>query len=71
MNDFNPITCQSCDWRGTDDFADRVCECCGADEPKDDPGGICPACKRDTWWLPKCPACGSGCEWDESDRRDI
>lgn len=54
------IYCPECHWTGPDNMPDRVCECCGADEPAEDTGR-CHACGRNTWWLPKCPACGSGC----------
>jgi hypothetical protein len=57
-----PCKCR-CGWSGDDaTITSRVCECCGADEPEQETG-ICPECERDTWWVPKCPACGDGCEW--------
>ena len=54
--------------------APRVCEICGEDEPEgDDHGQHCPACDHEVWWLPKCPECGTGCNWlygREPEKRD-
>ena len=43
----------------------RVCEVCKNTEPPnanwDDTG--CPFCNMQTWIIPKCPDCGSGCDF--------
>ena len=65
--DFATCTCPSCNWQGTDDKP-RVCEVCGADEPDKETSGVCLECGKNTWWLPKCPVCRSGCDWDYADR---
>lgn len=51
-----------CMYIGPDPYGQRVCEVCGANEPKRETDK-CRKCGQVTWWIPKCPKCGGRCTW--------
>lgn len=56
--------CPNCGWHGSDMNLPRVCEIDAHDEPEgDEHNQYCAECDCEVWWLPKCPQCGSGCNW--------
>jgi len=68
------IICQvdHCRYIGhTNDNQDRFCEQC--EEPQPPPeidDSKCPDCGKSVWWLPKCPLCGSLCDFLYGDLRE-
>ena len=58
------IKCKQCEHVFSEKaFEEYVCEHCGVDQGELDHWDDCDECEQITWWMPKCPKCGSASEW--------